>query len=208
MQRLVLIGNGQHALVVSEVLHRHDILIHGHLAPKSSEDPSLGDWLGPEGNYDVPANTALAFGLGYVNARSRDVYETVYHWAVQTRAPLQSAIHPSAIIAPSAQIGHGVFIGPGVIVQSHATVGDGVILNSGSMIEHHCTIAQGCHIATRATLTGGVTVGAFCLVGAGSVTLQGRSLGSHAIVGAGATVTREVADHQTVTGLSAGPKSI
>lgn len=208
MQRVVLIGNGQHALVVSEVLHKQGLRITGHLAPKSSDDTSIGKWLGSENDFEVPGNTSLAFGLGYVNAQTRDIYKAVYHWAAQTRAPLQSVIHPSAIISPSAQIGQGVFIGPGVILQSHAKIGDGVILNSGSMIEHHCTIEQGCHVATRATLTGGVTVGAFSLIGAGSIILQGRSIGDHALVGAGATVTRDVASHQLVMGLAAGVKSI
>ncbi len=65
--------------------------------------------------------------------------------------PVNSGIHPTAIIAPTARIGAQVDIGP------YAYVGD------------DCVVADGCVIAMRATLERNVTLAAGVKIGIGSV---------------------------------------
>jgi len=82
-----------------------------------------------------------------------------------------AGIHPSAIIAESAQIGSNVSIAAGVIVEDKAVIGDGTrlganvvveresrvgtncLFHSGSRVMHHCVVGNNC------TLHAGVTVG-------------------------------------------------
>lgn len=81
------------------------------------------------------------------------------------------AIHPSAVISDSAQIGKDVSIAAGVIVEDKAIIGDGTrlganvvvereskvgtncTLHSGSRVMHHCILGNNC------TLHAGVTIG-------------------------------------------------
>lgn len=82
-----------------------------------------------------------------------------------------AGIHPSAIIADSAEIGSNVSIAAGVIVEDKVVIGDGTrlganvvverestvgqncLFHSGSKVMHHCVIGNNC------TLHAGVTVG-------------------------------------------------
>jgi UDP-N-acetylglucosamine acyltransferase len=62
-----------------------------------------------------------------------------------------TTIHPTAIVAPEAQLGAGVEVGPFAIVGPHVEVGDG------------------CRLAARAILEQNVRLGAECRVGTGSI---------------------------------------
>lgn len=82
-----------------------------------------------------------------------------------------AGIHPSAIIAESAQIGSNVSIAAGVVVEDKAVIGDGTrlganvvvereskigtncLFHSGSRVMHHCVVGNNC------TLHAGVTIG-------------------------------------------------
>ena len=110
-------------------------------------------------------------------------------------------IDPSAIIAESAKIGEGTFIGKGVIINTDAKVGSYSIINSGSIIEHECCVGDFTHVAVGSTLCGGVTIEDDSLVGSGSVIIQGVRIGKHSIVGANSTVLTNVEDGMKVYGI-------
>ncbi len=52
------------------------------------------------------------------------------------------AIHPTAIVAPEAKLGHDVQIGPYCIVGSEVTLGDGVRLHSHVVVDGRTTIGE------------------------------------------------------------------
>ena len=51
-------------------------------------------------------------------------------------------IHPSAIVAGSAQLGHGVHISPGSIISPFARLDDFVVINRGVSIGHHSILEE------------------------------------------------------------------
>src|SRR5436190_14909970 len=55
---------------------------------------------------------------------------------------LVNAIHPSAVISPSAKLGRNLVIAAGAIVCAEATVADEAILNIAATAGHQCIIAE------------------------------------------------------------------
>lgn len=114
-----------------------------------------------------------------------------------------TAIHPSAIISPSAKIGEGTVIMPGAIINAGARIGKHCIINTGASVDHGCVIGDFCHIAPHAALCGQVHVGDGTLIGVGAAVIPCKEIGKWCIVGAGAVVTAKVDDNKTVVGVPA-----
>jgi len=116
---------------------------------------------------------------------------------------LITAIHPAAVVAKSARIGHNVVVAAGAVLAASASVADSVILNTGCIVDHECELEAGVHICPGALLAGRVRVGAGAFVGLGAKVLPCISVGKGAIVGAGAVVLKDVPDGVTVVGVPA-----
>jgi sugar O-acyltransferase (sialic acid O-acetyltransferase NeuD family) len=205
MKRVVGIGAGGHAKVVLEILlNDPDYEFVGML------DRNKELWSKPFFGVSVLGGDALleelfkqgirhAF-IGVGTTGDTKPRQHLYHFAASIGCQFVSAIHPRAIVSPSAQIGQGVAITAGAIINSGAHIGNNVIINTGSVIEHDCVIGDHAHIATSAALAGGVTVGQGSHVGIGACVRQGVRIGRNAIVGAGAVVVNDVADEEVVAG--------
>lgn len=142
-------------------------------------------------------NVPLVICLGN-NAARRELSETFGRRSIR-------AIHPSAIISPSADIGPATMIFHGSVVQYGASIGSHCIINTRASIDHDCVIGDYVHIAPNTTLCGLVRVGDGAEVGAGAVLLPSVRVGVGARVGAGAVVTRDVKPNDTVVGVPARP---
>lgn len=110
------------------------------------------------------------------------------------------AVHPTAIVDCSVQVGHGVVIVHSAVVQAGCCIGNHVIINTAAIIDHDCTLDDFVHVGPGATLCGGVHVGECTLVGAGSVILPGIRIGRECVIGAGSVVVRDVPDFAKVAG--------
>jgi sugar O-acyltransferase (sialic acid O-acetyltransferase NeuD family) len=110
------------------------------------------------------------------------------------------AIHKSAIIDKSVQIGlgsvvlHNSVLQPGTIINRH------VVVNTSSSIDHDCVIKDYAHISPGAILCGNVTIGDGTQVGAGAIVIQNISIGKWATIGAGSVIIRDVPDYAVVVG--------
>lgn len=100
-----------------------------------------------------------------------------------------NGVHPSAILASSADLGHGNFIDqgakvgagagignhciihPGAIVGTEAKLGDFVQLGAGSIVNSGAVIEDEVFIGAGVTVVGGITIGKGARVGAGSVVI-------------------------------------
>jgi UDP-perosamine 4-acetyltransferase len=117
--------------------------------------------------------------------------------------PLVTAIHPSAVVSPSARIGTNCVIAAGAIVCADATIEDSVIINTAATVDHECQIGAGVHLCPGVRLAGRVRIGTGAFVGMGSTVIQCLSLGEQSVIGAGAVVLRDVPDGATVVGVPA-----
>ena len=79
------------------------------------------------------------------------------------------AIHPSAIVPASAQIGRNVAIGPCAILGEHVQVGDETTISCGSVIGDNATIGSQCRIDANVTIYAHTTLGDRVIVQSGAV---------------------------------------
>jgi UDP-N-acetylglucosamine acyltransferase len=63
-------------------------------------------------------------------------------------------IHPSAIVAPDAQLGANVEIGPFVIVGGACTVGDGSVVSARATLERDVTLGANVHVGSGSIVGG------------------------------------------------------
>ena len=196
MGHVYIVGASEQGQIVAEILQ-----LSGHTIGGFFDDAGTERYLGfpvlgrtTELAEVVPRDGSFIVAIGNCQVRAR-IYERY-----RGQIALTSAIHPSAIIMPSATLGEGVTIHPGARIATAARIGDGVIVNTGAIVEHHNVIGNYAHVCPGAVLGGGVTIGDTTWVGLGSVVRDHIAIGSYAFVGQGANVTRPVADGVLVYG--------
>ncbi|MDE6512955.1 MAG: acetyltransferase [Muribaculaceae bacterium] len=121
---------------------------------------------------------------------------------ISGRYPLQyaKAVHPSAIVSPSASVGSGSVVMQGAIIQADARVGKHCIINTGASVDHECVIDDFVHISPHATLCGNVHVGEGSWIGAATTIIPGIRIGKWCTIGAGSVVVKDVPDGSTAYG--------
>ena len=211
-RNLVILGAGGHAAVVAEAAVRAGWIVVG-IASRDRPDtngPFAGaEWLGDPDGEDARDRIVAAVAQGArLHAAVGDASVRERWVAVTGGASAYAAVvDPTALVSPSARVGHGVFIAAGAVVHARATVGFGSIINTRAIVEHDCVVADFAHISPGAVLCGAVRVGRGAQVGAGAVVVPNRMVGDRAIVGAGAVVVRDVEAGLTAVGVPAVPRA-
>jgi acetyltransferase EpsM len=191
VNQVIIIGAGGHAQVVADILQ-----VEGNSIPLGylDDNPNLlgHSYLGLPvlGNMETISeieHDRIIIAIGD-NARRKQIFESLKQQGEQ----FATAIHPTAIIAPSAKIGMGTMICAGAIVNPEASIGDNVILNTGSTIDHHNQIEDHVHIAPGVHLGGTVTVREGAFIGIGAKVIPQREIGCWSIVGAGAAIVNDI----------------
>ena len=202
------VGAGGHARVVIEILRADDRFRIVSLVDASADlwgqavlgVPVIG---GDDGLAALRQEGICHFFVGVGSTGDNSTRRRLYELGLECGMEPVTAVHPSAIVSASAEIGCGATVGAAVVVNAGARVGVNVILNTGAIIEHDCVVGDHAHVATGASLAGGVQVGEGAHIGAGAVVRQETSVGAGSIVGAGAAVVRDVQPRTVVVGVPA-----
>lgn len=159
--------------------------------------------LGDTGWLDIHGPGArVALGIGDNAARER-----IAKRCEEAGATLVTAVHPRAVVAPSALLEDGVVVMALAVVNADARVGRGAIINTAAVVEHDCIVGAFAHVSPNASMGGSARLGARAQLGLGATLLPGRTVNQDALVGAGAVVTREVGVGAVVLGVPAAPRS-
>jgi len=197
---MIVIGYSGHAYVACSILKAAGINPTGYCDnEEKTQNPFgliyFGTEISPQG---IAALNSHPFFIAVGNNHIRkNIYELV---EARNLLPV-SAIHPSAIICPTASIAaNGVMISAGTIINPLSTIGKGSICNTGCIIEHESYVGDFAHIGPGAILCGNVKIGNQTFVGAGAVIRQGITIGENVMIGAGAVVIKDVPDNTRVMG--------
>ncbi|MCR4995018.1 MAG: UDP-3-O-(3-hydroxymyristoyl)glucosamine N-acyltransferase [Bacteroidales bacterium] len=87
----------------------------------------------------------------------------------ESMKPKRKGIDPLASVAPTAQIGEGVYLAPFCVVEDHAVVGDGSILHPHVTVGEGAKIGKDCILYAHATVYHDCRIGDRCILHAGSV---------------------------------------
>lgn len=109
-----------------------------------------------------------------------------------------SLIHPSAVLASTAQVGLGSVICPFALVSADARVGELVTINTLSSVGHDVKVGHYVTLSSHVDLMGAVTVEDSVFFGSGSRVLPKVAIKTGAKVGAGSVVGRTVKPGATV----------
>jgi len=208
MISVIGIGAGGHARVVIEILRLmggYDLagLLDSRPELQGAQVlgvPVLGDDSLLPGLYAQGVRHVFIGVGGTGDTRPR---RRLYELARGLGFEIVAAIHPQAVLSPSAQIGRGPTVMAGAVINAAARLGENVIVNSGAIVEHDCVIGNHVHIASGARLASTVHVGDSAHIGLGACVRQCVRIGAGAIVGAGAVVVKDVPDDAVVVGVPA-----
>lgn len=201
VERIILVGAGDHGRGVLEILRRMDagIEVLGFVddAPDASSVdgvPVLGttDWLvSKAGTLEAKALLALASPKAKRRLAAK-LGAAGVRWG--------RAVHPRADLAPSVLLGEGAIVNAGAAIVYEARLGAHVTINLNATVGHHVRIGDFSTIAPGANVLGKVHVGEGCQIHANAVVLPAVSIGDGSVVGAGSVVLHDVPAGVTVFG--------
>ena len=202
---VVIVGAGGHGHVLLDVLLRQDLAeVVGFLDDRENLlGTNTRAGVAIVGNTDfarVAAGLAEAFVVAIGNNKIR---RRQFEAALAAGLRPWPAVHPSAVIADSAELGAGIQVIGGVVINPFAAIGVDVILNTGCTVDHDCQVGDHAFLGPGVHLGGAVEVGKMAFLGLGAVVLPGVKVGEGAVVGAGAVVTKDVEPWTMVVGVPA-----
>jgi len=111
-----------------------------------------------------------------------------------------NAMHPSAIMASSADMGHGNFIDQGAIIGAGASLGNHCIVQAGAVIGVEAKLGDFVQVGAGSVISAGVEIEDEAFIGAGVTVVGGITIGKGSRVGAGSVVVSPVKAGETVFG--------
>ena len=192
-----LFGASGHGKVVKEILNANGTEVEAFV----DDNMAVNECAGRPVLHDATALTPIIVSIG-VNRIRKLVAERLRANAMANHTPLAfaTAIHPSAIVSPTARIGEGTVVMAGAIINADVKIGKHCIVNTGATIDHDCVIDDYCHVAPGAHISGGTHVGEGTWIGVGASVIQCLHIGKDCMIGAGSVVVGNIPDNVTAFG--------
>lgn len=204
-KKIIIVGAGGHAAELREYIDLHNqarpadrMTVLGLIDDDRSNyahyeyhDPYLGDIQ----SHSVDKSCEYLMAIANLKYR-RPLIERF----LSAGATFTGLIHPTALIASTAEIGEGVVISHNASLGPKVKIGDFNMLNSRCTIGHDTVLGKYNFISPQVALSGNTTVGEGNLIGTNAATIPGVTIGNNSIVGAGAVVIKDVPDGVVVVG--------
>ena len=205
---IIILGAGSIGKSAMEAFLSNEVLVYGFLDDDSSlQGKEIGEVevmgkLDDQTYLSVIGSDCEAF----IAMEEIEIRRNLVQMLIDERKVMPvNAIHNSAILASSAQIGHGNYIGAGVIVGSYAELGSHLIINPGAIINHDVKLGNYTQVGAGSVINSGAQIEEEVFIGSGVTIVSGIKVGSGARIGAGSVVIKNVDEGQTVFGNPAEP---
>ncbi|MFM6948429.1 MAG: NeuD/PglB/VioB family sugar acetyltransferase [Aquirufa sp.] len=200
---VIIIGVNPFALEVANIFEKNNVVIYGFL----DDDPKKKDTYVGEipvlGNTEddtywslIGKNCGVFVALDNPVER-RKMIETIIE---DRKVKPVNAIHPSAQISDSKNLGYGVFIGAGSVISPEAKIGESCIVGAGSIIETGVYIDDYSQIGAGTVIGKEAKLDANVFIGINSTIVGSIKIGKGATVGAGSVVIENVPSSKRVFG--------
>jgi UDP-3-O-[3-hydroxymyristoyl] glucosamine N-acyltransferase len=110
---------------------------------------------------DCPTNCLLAADPYLAYARLAALFDP--------RPAAAPGIHPTAVIADSARLGHDLSIGAHAVIGEHCVIGDGCVIGPGCVLEAACQLGEACRLYANVSLGHGSRLGQRVILHSGVV---------------------------------------
>ena len=189
MKRVIVIGASGHGRVVADIVKASGDEVVGFL-----DDDENMDVLGKVDDCLKYTDSDYIIAIGNAEIRER-ISRYNLHW--------YTAVHPAAVIAPSAVIGEGTAIMANAVINSGAQIGKHCIINTGAIVEHDNVIGDYAHISVGVKLGGTVRIGDKTWIGIGSSVSNNINICGGCMIGTGAVVVKNIDEAGTYVGVPA-----
>lgn len=193
---MYLFGASGHGKVIKDILNANGIKVEAF----ADDNPNVNECGGRPVMHDATGLSPMIVSIG-VNRIRKMIVERLK--ANNPDIKFVTAIHPSAVISPSAKIGEGTVVMAGAVINADAVIGNHCIVNTGATVDHDCKIGDYCHIAPGVNISGATHVGEGTWVGVGSCVIQCLNIGKNCMIGAGSVVVKDIPDNVTAFGCPA-----
>jgi len=177
---MYLYGAGGHGKVIREIVEASG----GQVEAFIDDNADLAESAGLQVLHNADGAEDVIVSIGS-NAGRKSVVEKL------GKRKYCTAIHPRAIISPTAEIGEGTVVMPGAVINAYAKIGKHCIINTGATVDHECEIGDFAHIAPGVHLCGLIKVGEGALMGVGSCAIPCVEVGPWKVVGAGVALSED-----------------
>lgn len=198
MEKVIIIGAGGHAKVVADIIFRCGGTVQGFLDDGiAAGNIILGKPVfGKIADIEKYKNDySFIVGIGDNKTRERIANGNELRW--------YTAVHPSAVVAGSVQIGEGSVIMPNAVINVSSKIGKHAIINTGAIVEHDNLIGDYAHISPNAVLGGNVSVGKRTHIGIGAAVKNNIAICPDCIIGVGSVVVKNIEESGTYMGVPA-----
>ena len=205
---IIILGAGSIGKSAMEAFLSNEVLVYGFLDDDSSlQGKEIGE-VEVMGSLEDQAYLSIIGSEceAFVAMEEIEIRRNLVRMLLDERKVMPvNAIHNRSILASSAQLGHGNYIGAGVIVGSYTELKSHLIINSGAIINHDVKLGDYVQIGAGSVINSGVHIDDEVFVGSGVTIVSGIKVGSGARIGAGAVVIKNIDEGQTVFGNPAEP---
>lgn len=193
MANVYLFGASGHGKVIKEILHASGTKVEAFV----DDNPEVNECAGRKVMHDATGLSPMIVSIGNCRIHKLVVDKLM---AANQDIEFAIAIHPTAVVSPSAMIGEGTVVMAGAVINAEAVIGKHCIINTGATVEHECVISDYCHIAPGVHVSGDTHIGEGTWVGVGSCVIQGLHVGRNCVIGAGSVVVKDIPDNVVAYG--------
>lgn len=201
MKKIIIIGGGNHAKVVIDILRENNREIYTIL----DDDKNLiGKKL---------MDIEITGKISMLKELSKDKYEIIisigtpiirkkiFNKIKNMGFEFANAIHPNSNLSKSVIIGKGLVINSGVIVHPDVKLENNIILGMNATVSHDSLIKEHVHISPGVHITGECQIDECVELGTGAMILPRNKIGKNSIIGAGAVVNKNIENNVTAVGV-------
>jgi sugar O-acyltransferase (sialic acid O-acetyltransferase NeuD family) len=189
MANTYLFGASGHGKVIKEILDANGVKVEAFM----DDNQNVNECAGRPVLHEYTGLSPVIVSIGVNRIRKIVVEKLVANAKAHDQVlEFSTAIHPSAVVSPSAKIGEGTVVMAGAVINADVVIGKHCIINTGATVDHDCMIGDYCHIAPGVNISGATHIGEGAWVGVGSCVIQCLQIGGNCIIGAGSVVIKDV----------------